>query len=308
MSNPLIEKEQNKSFVDWLTGKKEVGEPAQAEQGKPSGMMGDNVEQFYKDLEDFASSGKAMTVQSKGQMTYSKLVEEIQLALEFLGYKLQRFGVDGLFGLETAQAIQKFNEDTKANPVDEAIINFKDFTSHIYEATEPEVTVIDSDLIRRLIVNLKNRNFSQAAIQKHARPQGVTLTSEEDEEFYKAILKGVGANETPEKIKFLKAWRQGEGGKARNNPFNTTKNVNAGGVSNYNSVGVKNYPDRQTGLNATVSTMLLPYYRNLIALLRNDNMTADQLAACPDLHTWGTGDNARNVLASRSINPPPIYA
>jgi hypothetical protein len=44
-----------------------------------------------------------------------------------------------------------------------------------------------------------------------------------DDEFYKSILKGIGAPITDENMKFFYAWRQAEGGKARNNPFNTTQ-------------------------------------------------------------------------------------
>lgn len=439
-------KVNEKSFVDWLTGKKTAGEPEKVEAGQPSGALGASVEAYYKDLEDFARSGKAMAVQSVGSMTYSKLVEEIQVALQFLGYALPKFGVDGLFGPETANAIAKFNADTQSadQTTDEARVNFQDFSRLIYEAangrldqsaleeipapgkgptkhqlndqaakdydrmvaaaeeegitweitdsyrdyddqvtvaqkkglykqgglaavpgtsnhgwgaaidlklspeaqawmqanaqkygftniprepwhwehkssvpsaqkaptstTASNLTLIDANLINRLIVNLKNRNFGEDALAKYARPTGVTLSGEDDDEFYKAILTGLGANVTDEKMKFLKAWRQGEGGKAKNNPFNTTKKLPISGLSNYNSVGVKNYPTPETGVQATVATLNLPYYKNLVELLRNDNVTAAQLANCPDLNTWGSGDNVRDVLASGNVNPPAIYA
>ena len=172
-----------------------------------------------------------------------------------------------------------------------------------------DTVIIDANLINRLITNLKSHNFGQTDLANFVRKEGVTLTSQEDEDFYKAVLKSLGANETPEKIKFLKAWRQGEGGKAKNNPFNTTKRMPAvSGITDYNSVGVKNYPDKQTGLNATVATIKLPYYRRLLNLLRNDRATASELAMSPDLHTWGTGDMASKVLATGKVNPPPIYA
>jgi hypothetical protein len=79
------------------------------------------------------------------------------------------------------------------------------------------------------------------------------------------------------------------------------------GVTNYNSVGVKNYPDRQTGLDATVKTLTLPYYSELLSKLKNDSITAEELADTDDLSTWGTGGLVSTVLRGKSINPPPIY-
>jgi hypothetical protein len=127
-------------------------------------------------------------------------------------------------------------------------------------------------------------------------------------DFYSAILKGLGVNETPEKIKFLKAWRQGEGGQARNNPFNTTKDIPGDADTKYNSCGVRNYPDPQTGLQATIATLTLPYYKDIIALLKKDDVTAEKLAHCVSLKKWGTGKNVKKVLAMGNINPPPIAA
>ena len=171
-------------------------------------------------------------------------------------------------------------------------------------------TVIDSDLVTRLIKKLKEKGFSQEDLKKFskAKPEGdsavPTLSSAEDEEFYKAVLTGIGATVTPEKMKFLKAWRQAEGGKANYNPFNTTKT--APGTTDYNSVGVKEYPDRQTGLEATIKTLKLPYYKDLVSKLLNDSSTAEEIASSPDLETWGTGSGVERVLGGKSINPPPI--
>lgn len=167
--------------------------------------------------------------------------------------------------------------------------------------------VIDSNLVQRLVAELKEKGFSQEDLKKFVKKDHtVSLESEEDEEFYRAILKGLGANETPEKIKFLKAWRQGEGGSAKNNPFNTTKDVPGDEDTKYNSVGVRNYPDRQTGLNATLATLKLPYYTDLVNKLKDDSITAVELANSPALDKWGTGPMARKVLAGGNVNPPAI--
>ena len=101
----------NEGWLDWLTGKKEEGEPQKAGDDTIKDAA---VSDFYKTLQDFADSGKSVQVQSKGNMTYSKMVEDIQVALSFLGYDLPKHGVDGLFGPETAAAIKKFNQETKS--------------------------------------------------------------------------------------------------------------------------------------------------------------------------------------------------
>jgi hypothetical protein len=126
--------------------------------------------------------------------------------------------------------------------------------------------------------------------------------------FYKAVLKRLGVNETPEKLKFLQAWRQGEGGQARNNPFNTSKDVPGDADTKYNSHGVRNYPDRQTGLNATVATLKLAFYKEILDLLNKDTVTAEELAQTHALKKWGTGKMVRKVLASGKIDPPDIAA
>jgi peptidoglycan hydrolase-like protein with peptidoglycan-binding domain len=101
------------TFKDWLTGKSEEGEAKKKETSAKQGITDDTLSDFYKTLDDFAKAGKSIVVQKQGEMQYSKMVENIQAALTFLGYSLPKWGVDGYFGPETAAAIKKFNEDTK---------------------------------------------------------------------------------------------------------------------------------------------------------------------------------------------------
>jgi peptidoglycan hydrolase-like protein with peptidoglycan-binding domain len=99
----------NEGFWDWLTGKQETGD---AKKKGETGAVDAKVEEFYNTLQDFANLGKAIEVELTKKYTYSKTVENIQIALEFLGYTLPDYGVDGYFGPETADAIRKFNDDT----------------------------------------------------------------------------------------------------------------------------------------------------------------------------------------------------
>jgi len=133
------------------------------------------------------------------------------------------------------------------------------------------------------------------------------IVEKSDKEFYKKILDGINAPHTDENFKFLYAWRKAESGKARNNPFNTTQNMkNDSNISNYNSVGVKNYSSKNIGIDATVKTLTNGRYKCIVNGLK-DNKGAENIAACSsDLKTWGTGDLVKKVLNLSKFNPPPI--
>ncbi len=79
-------------------------------------LVSDDVTDFYSTLEDAANSG-GLNQQKKGTMNFQKGVESMQIGLKLLGYDLPRYGVDGLFGPETASAVSKFINDnpTKVN-------------------------------------------------------------------------------------------------------------------------------------------------------------------------------------------------
>jgi hypothetical protein len=129
----------------------------------------------------------------------------------------------------------------------------------------------------------------------------------DDDAIYKEILTGIGAPITDNNLLFFYAWRNAEGGVAAWNPFNTT--WTSGSTSCYNSTaGVKNYPDRATGIQATVKTLLLSYYSGLLADLRS-NKPSFEIAtkhACTELATWGTGWGINNNLASTMTSVAPI--
>jgi hypothetical protein len=73
-----------------------------------------------------------------------------------------------------------------------------------------------------------------------------------------AILQGIGAPTSPNNIANLAAWNacegnaQGQSGISINNPFNTTLGSQYPGV---NSVGVRNFPSMQVGVQQTVATI-----------------------------------------------------
>ena len=128
-----------------------------------------------------------------------------------------------------------------------------------------------------------------------------------DDDFYKKVLSCVGAKPTKDNMAFMYAWRQAEGGKATNNPFNTTQKM--AGATNYNSVGVKNYRTQEDGIQSTCRTLNNGRYNDIVNGLKND-VGLFELSRMKGLKTWGTGELLAKVadgyLKGSSPKPPAI--
>jgi hypothetical protein len=117
-------------------------------------------------------------------------------------------------------------------------------------------------------------------------------------------------------MKFLYAWRQAEGGKAKNNPFNTTQpkpnstfyNCLKKGISGCKS-GVRNYMSSQDGIDATIKTLRNGRYENILKALKSGE-SAEQTAMALKASPWGTGQLALKVVqgynSGSSPKPPQI--
>jgi len=121
--------------------------------------------------------------------------------------------------------------------------------------------------------------------------------------YFTGILKGVGAPITPANLTALSAWHQAEGGQAANNPFNTTQPLQ--GATSYNSVGVRNYPTPEAGIQATVQTLTNGRYGNILGALKAGNdptAVARAIAQSP----WGTGSGVLRVLGAGEGAQTPL--
>jgi len=87
-----------KKYID----SKKIDEPKKAD------FVSDDVKEFYSTLE---SIDTPLTQQKYGSMVYQKKVESVQIGLMLLGYDLPKYGIDGLFGPETAVAVNKYKSD-----------------------------------------------------------------------------------------------------------------------------------------------------------------------------------------------------
>jgi len=72
------------------------------------------VENFYSTFDKAIAAG-GISQKQVGSMLYEKEVESMQIALVLLGYQLPQHGIDGLFGPETAGAVQKFATANNVN-------------------------------------------------------------------------------------------------------------------------------------------------------------------------------------------------
>lgn len=269
-------------------------------QPEKADLVNDNVNEFLNTLKNF--NGDIIEQKVKGYQ-YQKIVETFQIGLELLGYRLPRFGVDGLFGPETKSALNKFKEDNKIefDSNSDGVFN-KETSLKMFQILKTKnLKSEDIEMYLKKTTTLQNyeNEIERSGIENLRDEQYMKL-------FFDEVFKNLGVTPTNEKIKFFVAWRQAEGGKALNNPFNTTKTMKADGITNYNSVGVKNYPTIDIGIDATVNTLKLRYYQDLMNKLNNNMVTAEELAKSPDLKTWGTGTGVSRVLKGGRLNPPPI--
>lgn len=101
------------------TGDSKVGSPVKSSDVPGlADTVGTDVNKFFEILDKFDGELKQ---QSYGTMKHQQEVEAIQIGLSLLGYSLPRFGVDGLFGPETAIAVNKYKSEKNLT---EAVLMF----------------------------------------------------------------------------------------------------------------------------------------------------------------------------------------
>lgn len=124
-------------------------------------------------------------------------------------------------------------------------------------------------------------------------------------QFIDGVMTGLGVSGENARAFFV-GLASAEGTKARNNPFATSRALGRG-ETKFNAHGVKNYQTAQDGIDATVATFKLAYYKQVRRLLRANAPvaeTARALSASPyvggsqatrDKHAANIARNAKNV-------------
>lgn len=235
---------------------------------------------FLKKLKDLVDDKKIFEYTPGIKIPYSKEVELIQTALQFLGYSLPKWGIDGKLGPETKNSITRFQEEYG-----------------IRETGSVGEKELKYFLAMLVIKGFKDENLSSIIKNKQIDTSGLN-----DKNFYEKLLKELGAPTSDENMKFLYAWRQAEGKAGKYNPFNTTHKMPDS--TNFNKVGVKNYTSIEDGLIATLKTLRNGRYDCIVNGLKND-IGAAQIAKCPSLEVWGTGDLVAKVVKGYESGSSP---
>ncbi len=113
------------------------------ESKKKAEIVEPNSVNFINDLEKI--SGEVKQDDSKS-MSFKKSVEIFQIALELLGYPLPNHGVDGLFGPETAEALNKFKKDNDIDLSDSKISIFDTKTKDVMVEKIKKLNITDEDI------------------------------------------------------------------------------------------------------------------------------------------------------------------
>lgn len=154
------------------------------------------------------------------------------------------------------------------------------------------LVTVSPKAIKKIIELLKSENIKDSDITPLlTKSKKIKISSEitSDDDFYESILKCIGAPKTQENMMFLYAWRQAEGGQAKNNPFNTTMKYEGSTRYGNNIAGVKNYLTPEDGIDATCKTLKLKYYTCIVDGLKNDIGAKRISQMCnSSLRTWGT--------------------
>lgn len=145
----------NEGLLDDLTKKikqyvssRKVDEPTKAD------YISEDIKEFYSTLE---SIDLPLTQQKYGSMVYQKKVEAVQIGLMLLGYDLPKHGVDGLFGPETAVAVNKYKSDKNIQDTPQDDIT-KTFATDLNEAAMMEPIPIPDKIDHGFDEKRGNRN------------------------------------------------------------------------------------------------------------------------------------------------------
>ena len=288
--------EQN--FVDKILNTIGNNKTVKVDDPKKADLVEPDVVDFYNTIQFAADSG-GLSQQKYGKMKYKKEVESMQIGLILLGYTLPRYGVDGLFGPETASAVVKFNSDNGIlENMNEAMIqlNSTSYSNVKFDRDDTQYDMVSGDLLNDL--------------QKAAISSGVIVTITSAQSGHKTYTKGssnISRHTSGSAVDISLI----NGKPVLTNKEDTNKFVNAlsnlGYVVNQergnqkavltygfpghdNHVHVSNNANVASGTNKTLSTASPFMLKKLLAQLKQKDVTSEDLKKYVDKVVRATND------------------
>jgi len=126
--------------------------------------------------------------------------------------------------------------------------------------------------------------------------------------YAKAILQALGAPMTDVNVYFLVSWMDREATSAAWNPLATTVSSGQPGETNFNSIGVKNFPNARAGVTAWVKTIRDGYYPTIYSSIMAGNPLSSVGAANEWKSYTGGGDYAQALAqgVARYLHNPAL--
>lgn len=153
------------SFLSKLFGggDKKPEQTSKIDEPKKADLVSSDVADFYKNIEDSIKSG-GFSQQQSGSISFQKGVESMQIGLMLLGYELPKYGVDGLFGGETAAAVAKFITDKMGGKVSGTTVS----ESVKLTSTDSDTIVkATPEMLTKLVELLKERGVTSEELKKY---------------------------------------------------------------------------------------------------------------------------------------------
>ena len=272
---------------------------------KKADYVSNDVGDFYNTLESIDSN---IYQQKLGTMEYQKEVETIQIALILLGYPLPQYGVDGLFGPETATAVNKFKKDnnisdtlsesTLDSPLPTTMVTQPFGVSNNHESSHPGVdlramsgTKVQSPANGTVI----NAEFSNTAC-------GGTVTIKHDDHFQSRYCHLKEINVTPGQtvsqgdLIGISGGNKGDKGAGNSTSAHLHFELKKDGQL----VDPLDYIDKSgfkldSMINITKSVITPAMVKVLIEKLREKGVTPDELSKYIDVVKTGGGDNLTDL-------------
>ena len=150
-----------------------------------------------------------------------------------------------------------------------------------------------NDVLNSVTAGVGSGSGATSSVAGGALQPGTGSGSIPSSKFAVDVLAKLAMPQTQENVRAIVAWAKAEGTSASFNPLATTRT--AANTTDFNSVGVKNYPSYDEGVDATVATLRNGRYPNILAAFANGN-DAMAVARAVEASPWGTGHGVVRVL------------